>query len=308
MIHRRPTTGPDQRVIRLQHRLAAWGFDPGVRHGFMDFATRGAINQFQNAAGLPVTPGGLPDDPTVFALVSPAPNDVPTPGVPNAALSWLPPPSSGPAPDDDTPDDEDSYQPRRNFMSDMSMHKSPGQWSPTGLRVPLVLAQSIPAATSALVSQNPQMDFRGENFVIDTVIVGPNCTVTVPTVGTTPQVAGGPASTGVPGTIFSPNQNVPLDFSMMISNQGNAVSVTVTNTLTSLALAFAALLFGHEVSAHQARSEERNDTHIMRQGEHRFGGRFGGMAPAGSFGGMAPAGSFGGAAYGGRGGGYYQGR
>jgi hypothetical protein len=159
-------------------------------------------------------------------------------------------------------------------------NKNVAMWKPTGLRVPLVLAQSIPASSAALVTQNPQMDFRGENLICDTVVVGPNCTITVPTVGTTPQVAGGPAGTGVPGTMFSPTQSSPMDFQMMISNQGNAVQITVTNTITTSALAFASLLFGQEVEVdHQA-----------------LAAAAAGMAPAGAFrhaaGGMAPAGAF----------------
>ena len=157
-------------------------------------------------------------------------------------------------------------------------------WAPTGLRVPLILAVAVAANATVLATQNPQMDFRGENFVIDPTIVGPSCTVTVPQVGTTPQVAGGPSGTGVPGTIFSPSQNVPLDFQMMISNQGNAVSTTVVNTNTTVALSFAALLFGQEVEVSQG----------MQQAAAA------GMAPAGAFAGMAPAGAFAGGRYGGR--------
>jgi len=293
----RGNRGPSPHVVALQHRLGAHGFYRGARHGLLDFRTRGAVGNFQRFYGMAPTPGGVPDAPTLAAL-----NQAPDPEALNAIANT---PMADNIPADIDENENENEQPQQGgfAMSESSMHRSPGSWDPTGLRVPLVLAQSIPAATSALVSQNPQMDFRGENFVVDTIIVGPNCTVTVPTVGTTPQVAGGPASTGVPGTIFSPNQNVPLDFSMMISNQGNAVSVTVTNTLTSLALAFAALLFGHEVS-HQAAQQQR-----MQQWEAAK--PHGGMAPAGAFGGMQPAGSFGGAAYGGRGGhggGRYMGR
>lgn len=309
-------------VIALQNRLAAHGFDPGVRHGFLDFRTRGSVAQFQHFFGLRPTVGGVPDAHTIAALNAPSQREhvVFRQRAQNAHAGARPHPTHppvhhsvrhphplhmrpnvpmAPIPQSANVEDDNQPQPFQGVipMSDSAIHRSPGAWNPTGLRVPLVLAQSIPAATSALVSQNPQMDFRGENFVIDTVVVGPNCTVTVPTVGTTPQVAGGPASTGVPGAIFSPSQNVPLDFSMMISNQGNAVSLTVVNTLTSLALAFAALLFGHEVS----HSEAQN----IRQAQWEAARPMGGMAPAGSFGGMAPAGTFGGAAYGGRGGRYF---
>jgi peptidoglycan hydrolase-like protein with peptidoglycan-binding domain len=132
-------------------------------------------------------------------------------------------------------------------MSGSGGQKNPGLWKATGLRVPLIMAAAVAAGATVLITQLPQMDFRGENVVIDPTIIGPNCLVTVPTVGTNPQVAGGPAGTGIPGTMFSPNQCGALDFAMQISNQGNALSMSVTNTLTNATLNFAALIFGHEV-------------------------------------------------------------
>jgi hypothetical protein len=117
----------------------------------------------------------------------------------------------------------------------------------TGFRVPLILSATIAPLGTAQISINPQMDFRGENLVIDPTIIGPNCTVTIPVVGTVPQIAGGNAAAGVPGTMFPPNQNGALDFTMDIANQGNALSTTVVSTLTSVTMSFVALLFGREV-------------------------------------------------------------
>jgi Putative peptidoglycan binding domain len=144
--------------------------------------------------------------------------------------------------------------------------KHPAYWKPTGFRVPLIMAAAIAAGQTALITQLPQMDFRGENVVIDPTVIGPNCLVTVPTVGTNPQIAGGPAGTGIPGTMFSPNQCGALDFSMQISNQGNALAMSVTNTLTNATLNFACLIFGHEVSMDTSAS-----------------GAAGGVAPAGAY-------------------------
>lgn len=257
-------TGGSPQVAAVQGALAAHGFDPGVNHGFLDFKTRHAITSFQRARGIPPTPAGQIDAPTLTALAGGT-----APTSPHFSLGG-------------------------RSMNAGASNRAVGMWSPTGLRVPLVLAQTITANSTATVTQNPQMDFRGENFIIDPTVIGPNCTVTVPTVGTTPQVAGGPSGTGVPGTIFSPTQNNPMDFSMMISNQGNAVAVTVQNTQTSLALNFASLLFGQEVgwTGQNAPQHHAFQSPIAGVGA--------GMAPAGSFGGMAPAGTFGGRIYGGR--------
>jgi hypothetical protein len=120
-------------------------------------------------------------------------------------------------------------------------------WGPTGLRVPLLIAQTLAAGQSTTINGTPQMDFQGQNIIIDTIIVGPSCTITVPQVGTTPQIAGGPSGTGVPGTIFSPGQSSPMDFQMMLIQQGNNLSTTVTNTNASQPLNFAMLIFGEEV-------------------------------------------------------------
>jgi hypothetical protein len=138
-------------------------------------------------------------------------------------------------------------------------------WRSTGWRIALVLTASITAASNSSISVLPQMDFRGENLVIDGTTVGPSSTLTLPSVGTIPQIAGGNASTAVPGTLFSPNQAGALDFKMSISNQGNAVSFTANNTNTTVTLAFAALLFGTEVE---------QDT---------SGGMTTGVAPAGAY-------------------------
>lgn len=120
-------------------------------------------------------------------------------------------------------------------------------WRSTGWRICLVLTATITGGSNAAISVNPQMDFRGENLVIDTTTVGPSSTLTIPSIGTIPQIAGGTASTAVPGTLFSPAQAGALDFKMSIANQGNAVSFTANNTNTSVTLSFAALLFGTEV-------------------------------------------------------------
>lgn len=134
----------------------------------------------------------------------------------------------------------------------------------TGFRIPLVFTATIAAAGNAALSLNPQMDFRGENIVIDPTIVGPSCTVTLPNVGTIPQIAGQTTNnSAVPGTMFPPNQCGALNFKMDIANQGNALSFTATNTNTTLALNFAMLIFGHEVE---------EDT-----------GTTSGVSPAGSF-------------------------
>jgi hypothetical protein len=138
-------------------------------------------------------------------------------------------------------------------------------WRSTGWRICLVLTATITGGSNAAISVNPQMDFRGENLVIDTTTVGPSSTLTIPSIGTIPQIAGGTASTAVPGTLFSPAQAGALDFKMSIANQGNAVSFTANNTNTTVTLSFAALLFGTEVEMDQS------------------GGMTAGVAPAGAY-------------------------
>lgn len=140
------------------------------------------------------------------------------------------------------------HPPRREGAT-MANKGSTKGWRSTGWRIALVLTATINAAASTTISVNPQMDFRGENLVIDSTTVGPSSTLTLPSVGTIPQIAGGSASTAVPGTLFSPAQAGALDFKMSIANQGNAVSFNANNTNTTVALAFAALLFGTEVEA-----------------------------------------------------------
>jgi hypothetical protein len=139
-------------------------------------------------------------------------------------------------------------------------------WRSTGWRICLVLTASIAGAGGAAISVNPQMDFRGENLVVDGTTVGPSSTLTIPAVGTIPQIAGGTASTAVPATLFSPAQAGALDFKMSIANQGNAVQFNANNTNTTVTLAFAALLFGTEVELDQG-----------------SGGMTTGVSPAGSY-------------------------
>lgn len=138
-------------------------------------------------------------------------------------------------------------------------------WRSTGWRICLVLTATIVGAGTANISVNPQMDFRGENLVIDGTTVGPSSTLTIPAIGTIPQIAGGTSSTAVPGTLFSPNQAGALDFKMSIANQGNAVQFVANNTNSTVTLSFAALLFGAEVEMDQS------------------GGMTTGVAPAGSY-------------------------
>lgn len=138
----------------------------------------------------------------------------------------------------------------RTGASTMANKGNTKNWRSTGWRICLLLTASIAGAGNASISVNPQMDFRGENLVIDTTTVGPSSTLTIPSIGTIPQIAGGTASTAVPGTLFSPAQAGALDFKMSIANQGNAVQFTANNTNTSVTLAFAALLFGCEVESY----------------------------------------------------------
>lgn len=122
-----------------------------------------------------------------------------------------------------------------------------GDLQSTGFRAPLLFSQSIAASAAGVaVVAKPQMDFRGENLVIDSTVVGPNCSVAMPTVGSIPQIIGGGASTTVPGTLFDPRQCGALDFEMAIAQQGNDITILVTNS-TAATLAFACALFGHEV-------------------------------------------------------------
>lgn len=117
----------------------------------------------------------------------------------------------------------------------------------TGFRAPLFFSQAIAAlAQNISVAARPQYDFRGENLVIDTTVVGPNCTVSAPTVGSIPQTIGG-GTVQVPGTLFSPAQYGALDFEMFIAQQGNDMTILVTSTLTATTLAFACAIFGHSV-------------------------------------------------------------
>jgi hypothetical protein len=149
------------------------------------------------------------------------------------------------------------------------MAKARKLWKPTGFRAPLILAAVLAASGTATLSIIPQMDFRGENIVVDPTVVGPNCTMTIPIVGTVPQIAGGVGTTGLPGTIFSPAQAGAMDFTMDIANQGNQFQTTVVNTNTTLGLNFAALVFGREV-------EEASDQQKAQQATT-------GTAPAGTF-------------------------
>jgi hypothetical protein len=124
------------------------------------------------------------------------------------------------------------------------------QFATTGFRAPLLFSSTLGIAASAVqVVSKPQMNFRGENLVIDQTSVGPNCAVTMPTVGSIPQIIGGGSSTTVPGTLFSPNQCGALDFEMYLAEQGNDVTILATNNLTTLTLAFACAIFGHQVQS-----------------------------------------------------------
>lgn len=119
-----------------------------------------------------------------------------------------------------------------------------------GFRAALLFNATLLAAASAIqVVSKPQKTFRGENVVIDSVLVGPFCNVTMPTVGSDVQIIGGGNSTTVPGTLFAPNQNGALDFEMYIAEQGNDVSFNVTNNQATLPLSFAAAIFGVQVTA-----------------------------------------------------------
>lgn len=117
----------------------------------------------------------------------------------------------------------------------------------TGFRVPLILqASTVAAGGTAPINVTPQMDFRGETIVCDPLTAA-DLQLQVPTVGTVPQIAGGPPSATMSGQMFPPNQNGALDFTMDISNQGNQFITNFTNTNTSLARTFTVLVFGQEV-------------------------------------------------------------
>jgi hypothetical protein len=240
-------------VRGAQQRLADHGLDPGTRSGQLDHATRIALQRFQSSQGL--APTGTLDSPTRNALAGgtlgtaarragreglsrgaslPALNHS---GAVATAASAISSPSGGVSP----------RPPTATTKGTMRMRGKNQTYTPTGFRVPVILNATIAALGTAQISIIPQMDFRGENLVIDPTIIGPNCTVTVPTIGTIPQIAGGVATTGIPGTMFSPSQAGALDFTMDIANQGNSINTTVVSTLTSTTLNFAALLFGREV-------------------------------------------------------------
>jgi peptidoglycan hydrolase-like protein with peptidoglycan-binding domain len=245
-------------VVTAQDRLAVHGFDPGVRHGQMDHPTRLAVRKFQGAIGLPVT--GVVDGPTHTALHQEPSTTRGTrtgrprgglPGTGRGGPSPMPPiQHSTPhaAPPAGAP--HHAATGARMALATQSqgarsMNRTHGLAS-TGFRAPLLFSQSIVNSSGNAVVAKPQMDFRGENLVIDSTVVGPLVTVSMPTVGSIPQIIGGGASTTVPGTMFSPNQCGALDFEMAIAQQGNDITILVSTT-TTVTFVFACALFGHEV-------------------------------------------------------------
>jgi hypothetical protein len=233
-------------VQNAQSALASHGFDPGVRHGLVDIPTRNALSRFQSARKLPVT--GKLDNATQSALSS----------QPHKRAGQSSPTSS-------------SGATAATGSTNMGNPMSPGaqknaQYDSTGYRVPLALVSTgtVAASSAGAISVNPQMDFRGENLVIDTT-TGAQFTLLIPSVGASPQIAGA-VNSAVPALLFSPAQCGALDWKMMVANQGNAISTTVNNINTTLAFTFVALLYGHEAA--QAAPGRSNTT---------------GVAPAGSF-------------------------
>jgi hypothetical protein len=252
-------------IQTVQAQLAAHGYDPGTRSGALDHRTRTALAKFQTANAIPVSacvcgqtatalnqpPVGGNQDTYNAGSRKRASGGGNYLGEAGSLLSGVARPinHSGLSPAGGAPGmaPQGMRPPVANRGGSTMSRRTGKAYKSTGFRIPLILSGAIPAAGTLTISVNPQMDFRGENVVVDGTTVGPNCTMTIPVVGTTPQIAGGPASTGVPGTMFSPSQAGALDFKMDISNQGNALATTVVSTLTSTTLNFLALIFGHEV-------------------------------------------------------------
>lgn len=220
-----PASSQTGSVQTAQSQLANHGFDPGVRHGLVDIATRNAITRFQHARKLPVT--GKLDNAT------------------HSALSNQPHKRAG--------QNSSTSSSGATAAGTTTTMMSPGaqknaQYDSTGYRVPLALVSTgtVAASAAGAISVNPQMDFRGENLIIDTT-TGAQFSLLLPSVGAAPQIAGA-VNSAVPALLFSPAQCGALDWKMMVANQGNAISTTVNNTNTTLAFTFVGLLFGHEAA------------------------------------------------------------
>lgn len=142
-------------------------------------------------------------------------------------------------------------------------------WKGTPKRVPVIFAQAnLAAATSNTLAITPSWPFRGENLVIDGT-TGALCTVQIPSVGPNPQVAGGTPSTNIPGTAFPPTQTDCVRMGFDISEQGNQLSLTYTNSQTSLTLNFVAMVLGTVVEeASQADQQAMARTGISMAGNY----------------------------------------
>src|SRR5579859_208293 len=180
-------------IATAQTQLAAHGYDPGVRHGQLDWSTRQSIRNFQGAKGLPVT--GVVDGPTNTALHS-SPGGTrgnragrprggiggvgtgarPMPAIQHSAPASALPPDLGRPHHSSTHARVAQHNPSPGVSS---MQPQYATMVSTGFRAPLLFSQSgiAAASTGNQVVAKPQMDFRGENLVIDPTSVGPNCSV-----------------------------------------------------------------------------------------------------------------------------------
>lgn len=138
-----------------------------------------------------------------------------------------------------------SRQQQQHQTAGGSTMKGQSEWESAGKRVPIIFQSNgtVAAAATATIQVQPQLDFRGENFVVDAT-TGAFFSVVSFKVGVPDQNAGG--SGNIPCSIFSPTQNGAIDYEMDLANSGTIIQLTVINNDT-VAHAFIGTLWGHEI-------------------------------------------------------------
>jgi peptidoglycan hydrolase-like protein with peptidoglycan-binding domain len=126
----------------------------------------------------------------------------------------------------------------------MSMQGS-SEWQSAGKRVPLIFQSTgtVAAGATQTIPVQPQIAFRGENFVVDSTTAAFFSVVSFK-VGVPDQNAGG--SGNIPCSIYAPNQNGALDYEMDLADAGTIIQLTVINNDTA-AHTFIGTLWGHEI-------------------------------------------------------------
>jgi peptidoglycan hydrolase-like protein with peptidoglycan-binding domain len=119
------------------------------------------------------------------------------------------------------------------------------EWTSAGKRVPLIFQSTgtVAAGATVTIPVQPQIAFRGENFVVDSTTAAFFSVVSFK-VGVPDQNAGG--SGNIPCSIYAPTQNGALDYEMDLADAGTIIQLTVINNDTA-AHSFIGTLWGHEI-------------------------------------------------------------